>query len=152
PASGEAKAVFTADGAAVRVPQDDRVVVRDLVTGLEVVTTAGRRPEPFVVGAWLLRQSGVWAAASPDGPTVAGGNREGGVLLYESVSGQVRYSFSGSGAPCLDVAFTPDGSKLLTARADHCAVAWSVRLKDVLLPDTLKRETNAARLWDVLAR
>jgi hypothetical protein len=50
------------------------------------------------------------------------------------------------------VAFTPDGTKLLTAGADHGVLVWSVRVRDVSLPEGWRRETSAAKLWDLMAR
>ena len=91
PADGTAKAVFAADGAAICLPHEGRVVARDLVTGLEVTTLVTRRAEPFTLGNWLLRQSGACVAVSPDGRTVAVGSRDGGVRLYEAATGQLRH-------------------------------------------------------------
>ena len=148
--TGDAKAVFSADGAAVRVPQVNGATVRDLVTGLEVVTAAGRRAEPLALGHWLLRQCGVCAALSPDGRTVAVGKHDGTIGLYEAATGRPRRWLPGHGAACLDVAFTPDGSRLLTAGADHGVLAWGVRVRDLPLPASIKRETSAAKLWDAM--
>ena len=151
-ASGEARAAFTADGAAVCIPQTERMMVRDLVTGLEVTSPVMRRAEPLPLVNWLLRQAGVCVALSPDGRTVAVGGRDGVVRLYESATGQLRHWLPGHAGVCLDVTYTPDGGKLLTAGADHCVLVWSARLRDVSLPEELKRETSAAKLWDAMNR
>jgi len=149
PTAGDAPAVFTPDGAAVRVPvADGRVVVRDLVTGLEVVSPTARRADPLAPAAWLLRQAGVCVAVAPDGRTTAVGTRDGTIDLYEVATGQVRRRVAGPGVGCADLAFTPDGSKLLSAGTDQCVLVWPVRLRDVALTAELKRETSAARLWD----
>lgn len=143
----DARPTFTADGAAVRIPDGDRVVVRDLVTGLEVVSRTERRSDPFAPIALALRYLGLCAAISPDGRTVAVGGSAGTVELYEIATGQVRRVLAGHAGPCLDLAFTPDGSRLLTAGADHAVLVWPVRVRDVPLTAALRRETDAAKLW-----
>jgi len=47
--------------------------------------------------------------------------------------------------------FTPDGTKLLTAGGDHTVLVWDMRLAHVPLPEAVKKETDAAKLWDTLA-
>lgn len=152
PTSGEFPATFTADGSAVRIPMSGRVVVRDLVTGLEVVPRDRPKPELFPLGEWLLRLNGVCVAVSPDGRTVAIGSRSGEVQLYEAATGQLRRRLAGHAGACLAMTFTPDGSRLVTGGADHAALVWAVRLQDVPLSAELKRETRAAALWDRMAR
>jgi WD40 repeat protein len=148
PATGEGVATFTPDGAAVRVPEADRVVARDPVTGQEVVPATRPAADPLALPAWLLGQFGVCVAVSPDGRTVAVGTRSGAIDLYEVATGQVRRRLTDRPGGCHDLAFTPDGSKLLAAGADHAVLVWPVRLQDVSLPAELRRETSAARLWD----
>src|SRR5690606_38473671 len=152
PAPGDALAAFCASGAAVCVPADGRVVVRDLVTGLEVLSPVPRRSDPLAGPAWLLRQCGVCAAVSPDGRTVAVGTTGGAIDLYETATARVRRRLAGHGGACRDLTFTPDGTRLLSAGADQSVLVWPVRLRDVPLPVAVKRETNAARLWDRMAR
>ncbi len=73
------------------------------------------------------------------------------ICLYESASGQVRRVFTGHRGDVQILGFTPDGMKLLTAGGDHTVLVWDVRLQNVPLPDAIKKETNAAKLWDTLA-
>jgi hypothetical protein len=47
--------------------------------------------------------------------------------------------------------FTPDGTKLLTAGGDHTVLVWDMRLAHVPLPEALKKETDAGKLWSTLA-
>ena len=151
PVAGAAPAAFTPDGAAVRLPTCERAVVRDLVTGLEVLSSGERSEHEFPFARWALRATGLCVAVSPDGRTVAVGGLTGTIDLYEAATGRVRRHLVGPGVACLDLSFTPDGGRLLTARADHAVLAWPVRLRDAPLSPGLKRETNAARLWDRLA-
>ncbi|MDB5312242.1 MAG: domain, G-beta repeat [Gemmataceae bacterium] len=148
----ESRPAFTADGAAIRIPLADRVIVRDLLTPLEVLSAVDRRADPFAGLAALFQLVGVCVAVSPDGRTVAVGDRTGGVDLYETRTGQVRRQLVGHAGACADLTFTPDGSKLLTAGADHCVLVWPVRPRDLPLSAELKRETGAAKLWDRMAR
>lgn len=151
PAPGEGVATFTPDGAAVRVPGADRVTTRDPVTGLEVVPRGRPAADPFALPTWLLGQTGVCVAVSPDGRAVAVGTRGGRIDLYEVATGQVRRRLDGHPGRCCDLAFAPDGGRLLVAGADHAVTVWPVRLRDVPLPADLRRETSAAKLWDQMS-
>jgi WD40 repeat protein len=150
PLPPDVRPTLTPDGAAVRIPLPDRVVLRDLVTGLEITSASPGEPPPesFPVATALLRRVGLCVAVSPDGRTAAVGDRTGAVELYELATGQVRRVLVGHRGACLDVAFTPDGSRLLSAGADQVVLVWGVRVRDVPLPDVVKRETSAVKLWD----
>lgn len=148
PASGDRDAAFAMNGTAVAIPADDRVVIRDLVTGLEVLSPVSRASSPLAAPTQLLRLAGLSLALSPDGRTLAVGRSCGTIELYETATGQLRRRLAGPGPACCDLTFTPDGAKLLTAGADHSVLVWPLRLRDVALSPELKRETNASRLWD----
>lgn len=82
----------------------------------------------------------------------ATGYEPDGVDLYEAASCTARRTLAGHRGPGSRVlGFTPDGTKLLTAGGDHTVLVWDMRLQAVPLPDALKKETNAAKLWDMLA-
>lgn len=70
------------------------------------------------------------------------------VQLSEAATCAVRREFGGHRGPVRVLGFTPDGARLLTAGGDHTVLVWDVRLQAVPLPDALKQETNAAKLWD----
>ncbi len=148
PATGEGIATFTPDGAAIRIPSADRIIVRDLVTGLEIVPPSAQPADLLAGPAWMLRQAGVSIALAPDGRTIAVGHRSGEIAIYEVATGGLRRRLVESGAGCRDLIFTPNGARLLSAGADHAAMVWAIRLRDVPLPRVLKRETNAANLWE----
>jgi hypothetical protein len=63
----------------------------------------------------------------------------------------VRRVLTGHRGYPLVLGFTPDGTKLLTAGGDHTVLVWDMRLQNVPLPDAIKKETSAAKLWDLLA-
>ena len=71
--------------------------------------------------------------------------------LSETVTSELRRTLQGHRGEVRVLGFTPDGTKLLTAGGDHTVLVWDVRLQSVPLPDALKKETSAAKLWDKLA-
>jgi WD40 repeat protein len=73
------------------------------------------------------------------------------VFVVELATGKPRRVLSGRTKEVQVLGFTPDGSKLLTAGADHTVLVWDMRLASVPLPDAVKKETDAAKLWTMLA-
>ncbi|MBA4065811.1 MAG: hypothetical protein C0501_19250 [Isosphaera sp.] len=71
----------------------------------------------------------------------------GRIYVYEAASGELRRDFSGHRGEVRVLGFTPDGTKLLTAGADHTVLVWDVRPRSLPLPDPVKREASAAKLW-----
>ncbi len=140
-------AVFTPDGSGLKVRTADRVLTRDILTGLETV----RHDPPSADPLFALRVvSPVPFAVSPDARVLAVGRPGGELDLIETATLDVRRRLAGPGAPCRDAAFTPDGSRLLTAGPGGGVLVWPVRVRDVPLTAELKRETNAAALWSRL--
>lgn len=129
------RATFTPDGHAVRfvTGQEQSAVIRDVVTGLEVVTADHRTPPDRTVSAC--------------GRTRAEPTETGAVRLVEVASGEVRRTLPGHAGGVTHAGFTPDGRLLTAGGHDHGMVVWAVRVQDVPLPDSLKRETSAAKLW-----
>ncbi|VTS03217.1 wd-40 repeat protein : Uncultured bacterium genome assembly Metasoil_fosmids_resub OS=uncultured bacterium PE=4 SV=1: WD40: WD40: WD40 [Gemmata massiliana] len=72
------------------------------------------------------------------------------IHLFEPATRDVRRALIGHRNGVRVLGFTPDGTKLLTAGGDHTVLVWDMRLQSVPLPDALKRETSAAKLWDTL--
>ncbi|HUR53800.1 MAG TPA: hypothetical protein VMZ71_06695 [Gemmataceae bacterium] len=138
-AAVDAEATFTTDGTAVRFRQPKGFTTRDIATGLEV-----EKPD-----ARSLTASD--ATISPDGRTRVISDESGDVWLVEVATGETRRKLSGHRAACRAFAFTPDGTKLLTASADHSVLVWAVRLQDTPLSAALKKETSAAKLWATMA-
>ncbi len=75
----------------------------------------------------------------------------GRVFLCEAATGQIRRVLTGHRGSVRVLGFTPDGAKLLTAGGDHSVFVWDVRLQGTPLPEAIKKETNAAKLWAMLA-
>jgi hypothetical protein len=140
---------FTPDGTAVVMSADGRTVVRDILTGLEVVPTH-QPTRPTHTIAELLSRIGLSVAFSPDGRMVAVAHRDGAIGLYEAATGQHRRNLVGHRSVCGGMAFTPDGTRLLTAGTDHSILVWAVRVQDLPMPETIQRETRAGKLWTML--
>jgi hypothetical protein len=107
-----------------------------------------------------LVASAEWAWGQTGNPTSLSSDRrqfaltfdlEPGVQLVETATGQLRRALNGHRGKVRVLGFTPDGTKLLTAGGDHTVLVWDMRLQQVPLPDPVKNETDAAKLWATLA-
>jgi hypothetical protein len=74
-----------------------------------------------------------------------------GALVCEITTGEIRRRLTGHRGSVRILGFTPDGSKLLTAGGDHTVLIWDMRLTHLPLPVAIQQETDAARLWLMLA-
>ncbi len=99
--------------------------------------------EPFIPSTMALSPTG--------GQFVAKLRSSLGVALCEAATGQVRRMLDGHRGEVRVLGFTPDGTKLFTAGGDHTVLVWDMRLRSVPLPESLKNETSAAKLWESLA-
>lgn len=77
-------------------------------------------------------------AFSPDGASIATGDSDHGVHLWNAVTGELRASFSGHTAPLSAVAFSSDGRRLVSAGEDEA----------LCLRDTATGELVASRPLD----
>lgn len=139
---------LTADGLGVILPAGG-VLIRDVLTGLEVIPD--RRPalpEPTV--SELLARLGLCMAVSPDRRTAAVARPDGTLVLIEAATGQRWRELPGHGTSCRVLAFTLDGSRLLTGGVDHSVLVWDVRVQALPLPESVKQETRAAKHWATL--
>ena len=75
----------------------------------------------------------------------------GSARVYETATAEARRELRGHRGDVRVLGFTPDGSRLLTAGGDHTVLVWDMRLQSVPLPEALKKETDAAKLWGTLA-
>jgi hypothetical protein len=90
-------------------------------------------------------------ALSPTGCQFASSTYPQSVALFETATQTVRRTLDGHRGDVRVLGFTPDGTRLLTAGGDHTVLVWDMRLRSVPLPEALKKETDAAKLWNVLA-
>jgi WD40 repeat protein len=142
---------FTANGAALCIRSRAGDEVRDLVTGLEITSPVVKACESLPLVHDVMDRAGICLALAPDGRTLAIGKKNGSIDLIETASWQVRRTLPGHGGSCLDLVFTADGTRLVSAGADHSVFVWPVRLRDVTLTAELKRQTDAAVLWNGMA-
>jgi WD40 repeat protein len=84
-------------------------------------------------------------AVSPDGKTLAGGNHEGIVFLWDATNGRELLRFKAHSASVRTLAFSPDG-KLLTSCAGQTRGRWDFFASEKKKPT---EEERTARLWDV---
>ncbi|HYT88235.1 MAG TPA: hypothetical protein VEL76_05915 [Gemmataceae bacterium] len=96
---------------------------------------------------WIIgRSSAVPAAFSPDGRLFATPG-VGGIVLFETASGQPRLRLAGHLQEVTAVAFTPDGKTLLSSSSDGTVLIW-----DITGPGTTARlPGTAVDLWASLA-
>jgi len=134
---------FTPDGLAVVFRETDRLLARDVLTGLER-SLPGEMANHRAGGAVLSADG---KAVSPNGRVVVESSWNNRVVVVEVATGQVRRSLVSHHDVIRVLGFTPDGTRLLTAGADHTVLVWDVRPQAMPLPVALKRETNAAKLW-----
>jgi WD40 repeat protein len=102
----------------------------DLVTGVPRRTfgSPGARP------AHRFNRFVPDAAYSPDGWTLASGEDDGSVLLFESATGLLRRRLVGHRATVVALAFLPDGKRLVTASTDNTGLVWDVSLAALAHP------------------
>ncbi len=143
---GDSPVEITPDGLGVILPAGG-VTVRDILTGLEVIP-AGPPSRPTMTPTELLSRWGLCLAVShDDGRTIAIARQDGALVLSEAATAELRRELPGHGTKCRVMAFTPDGSRLLTVGDDHTVLVWDVRPQSMTLPDAVRRETKAAKLW-----
>jgi WD40 repeat protein len=71
--------------------------------------------------------SPVWALAlSPDGQTVAAGNDDGEILLWDLTGGRLTDLLDGDQDWIADMAFSPDGQILASGGGDNTIILWDV--------------------------
>ena len=139
-ATGDSRPVFASDGTAVVYSNKKSLIARDLQTGLEV-------PLPNDAKALKPRAT----ILSTERLSAGVSDKSAEIHLYETASTELRRTLRGHRGSVRVLGFTPDGTKLLTAGGDHTVLVWDMRLQSVPLPDAVKKETNAAKLWDTLA-
>jgi len=65
-------------------------------------------------------------AFAPDGKLVAGGNKDGSVMLWDPATGAVRATLRGHEGYVFALAFSPDGRTLASGGGDRTARLWDV--------------------------
>lgn len=107
-------AVFSPDGKfVVSVSSDSSIVIRDLVTDIDVVSKGSHRGSVTSV------------AFAPDAQVFATGGSDGKVILHE-IGGRVIRIFNGHDGRVNSVAFSPDGASVISTSSDETAVLWDM--------------------------
>jgi WD40 repeat protein len=109
---------FSADGRRIAFVQNDQnghIEVHELPDGTEV----GRSEAPA---------GGTCLALSPDGRTVAWGNRAGDPLVHllDVATGKERHTFAGHQGGVETLSFSADGKKLVSGGTDATLVVWDM--------------------------
>jgi hypothetical protein len=91
-------------------------------------------------------------AFTPDGRTLALGNRDGSITLWDVVEWKERRRFQGHRAVVRSVAFSPDGKLLASGSDDTTILLWDVtdRLREQKPVVTPMTPRAADALWDAL--
>jgi len=116
------------DGDTLALGQTDgRVRLLDPASGRVRTMTGGRpdrrRHSSPIPGA----DRAIWAAAfSPDGRTLATGDGQGNVVVWDVSAGRAIETLEGHNGAITFVAFGPDGRTLYTTSADSTARIWDV--------------------------
>jgi RNA polymerase sigma factor (sigma-70 family) len=92
-----------------------------------------------------------WSVAiSPDGKSVATGNGQGGLLLWELASGRQRHTFVRHESQIVSLAFSPDGKSLAASSVDAPVYVWDVAGSLESQPRRLSKD-ELQRCWTALA-
>jgi RNA polymerase sigma factor (sigma-70 family) len=127
----------------------------DLSTGKELRQFPGE-PDPRSRD----RRHVAGVAFSPDGRTLAAAEEGGGLVLYETATGQPRRRLEGHAGKTQAVTFTADGKRLVSIGSDLTALVWDAtgRPPRAGLPSRPLEESwsllaggDAARAWDAVA-
>jgi WD40 repeat protein len=102
---------FTSNGRELILPQGERTSV------LDAATLQQRR----VIAVGALN-----AELSPDGKTLAAGQRDGTLTFVDIATGAIREGTSRHSGPIFSVTFGRDGSRVVTTSADDSVIEWSV--------------------------
>lgn len=98
-------------------------------------------------GAWIIgRSQPVAAAFSPDGWLFAAPG-PGGIVLFETTTGQPRLRLAGHLNEITGLAFTPDGNTLVSTSHDSTLLIWDV----TGLRTNAKLPGDGEELWGLLA-
>lgn len=131
-----------ADGSVVRVLNAERCMYTDLAYSPDgrLLAAADSTNSRVVLwriedGASLVLDSSYrarYVAFSPDGKIVAAAKDRGGARLYNAEDGTLIVEFAASGSQWFNgLAFTPDGTYLVTAGGDYRLQVWDIEARQL---------------------
>jgi WD40 repeat protein len=155
--TGRELRAFTADsaidinaaGTGVIVRVGGATTIRDVVTGLEIISPDHPGRSAIILPARHQEERSA-PEKSPDGRAIARVRADGRIELCETATNEIRRVLATHRSAVRVLGFTPDGSRLLTANSDHTILVWDARLQSLPLPDSIKRETKATKLWTMM--
>ena len=142
--------VFSPDGSRLATSSEDNTAkIWDAKTGKELLTLTGHGDG--IVGGFF---PGVLAVAySPDGKQLATAGADGNTILWDAVTGKQLDTFSNNGIGITNLAFSPDGEKLVvTTDQPKAAVAGKdaeAQLWDLTTGKLVFTARQAVRIWGV---
>jgi WD40 repeat protein len=91
-------------------------------------------------------------AVSPDRRRAVSCQSDGGVAVYELVTGQVLAHFKGHREGVTAVAWTPDSNSVLSGGGDHQVLVWDVSVRHLAGKVDKLSAQERLEVWDRLAR
>ncbi len=125
--------VYHPDGSRVAVASDDRTVLLLAAdTGVQTLVLDAQTPV-LEERLWIMRQ----VAYSPDGGSIAG-SHDGGVLIFDAETGELKAELKGHEGIVSSVAYSPDGSRLASGSGEDGTLRiWDAetRAETVIMSD-----------------
>jgi WD40 repeat protein len=90
-------------------------------------------------------------AVSPNGCTLATGENDRSILVFETATGQVRRRLVGHRASIDSVTFTPDGRRLITTSHDQTALVWDMSFGAERSKRVPLSPADRDKAWEMLA-
>jgi WD40 repeat protein len=151
-----AHAAFSPDGRCLVVEMNDKSAAVYELASAQVRHTFGMKQPPpeeasTGVGPLLPQPAGSRLAFSPNGNSLAHGNRAGMVHVWDIVTGKELAAFKGHTAAVNAIAFSANGKTVASASEDSTALMWDIaKLKRPTLPAKALTPDDLDKCWQAL--